>query len=100
MRLTSTQIQAITQMVSRFAGDQAEVYLFGSRLNDQARGGDIDVLIEMDCLPSRIERGKMKMELEQRLGLPVDILIHMRNTERTPFQTIAYARAARLEFRA
>jgi predicted nucleotidyltransferase len=97
MRLTTQQIQIINQVVSRFAGETAAVYLFGSRLNDQVRGGDVDILIEMDQRPSRIERGRVKMELEQKLGLPVDILIKVRNTEPTPFQVIAHAHAVRLE---
>jgi len=100
MRLTTQQIRIITQVVTRIAGDTAEAYLFGSRLNDQARGGDVDILIEMDRRPSRIEQGRVKMELEQMLGLPVDILIQVRNAEPTPFQTIAHAHAARLEVRA
>jgi predicted nucleotidyltransferase len=100
MRLTTKQTQIINQVVARFAGETAAVYLFGSRLNDQARGGDVDILIEMDRRPSRIERGRIKMELEQMLGLPVDILIQVRNTEPTPFQIIAHAHAERLEVHA
>lgn len=99
MRLTAPQIQIITQIVSRFDRDRAESYLFGSRLDDQAKGGDVDILIEMDRRPSRIEQGRVKMDLEQALGLPVDILIQVRNTEPTPFQTIVHAQAARLGVR-
>lgn len=97
MRLTKQQIQNITQVISRFAGVTTSIYLFGSRLNDQVRGGDVDILIETDQRLSRIEQGKIKMELEQALGLPVDILFHVRNTEPTPFQTIVRAQAVRLE---
>lgn len=97
MRLTKKQIQIITEVISRFTDATASIYLFGSRLNDQARGGDVDILIETDQRPSRIEQGKIKMELEQAFGLPVDILFYVRNTEPTPFQTIVYAHAAQLE---
>jgi len=100
MRLTSQQIHNITQVVSGFAGDTAEIYLFGSRLNDQARGGDVDILILMDRRPSRIERGKVKMDLEQVLGLPVDMVIQVRNDEVTPFQAIVHGHATRLEVHA
>jgi len=63
MRLTTRQAKIIAQLVSRYAGDTAEIYLFGSRLNDQAKGGDADILIEMDWRLSRIERGRIIMEL-------------------------------------
>jgi len=99
MRLTKGQIQIISRIVSRIAGDKAEIYLFGSRVNDQAKGGDVDMVIEVEQRLCRLDRGRIKMELEQVLGLPVDILVHARDTERTPFQTIAHAHATRLEVR-
>lgn len=97
MRLTKEQIQIIGKVVSRIAGDKADTYLFGSRVNDQAKGGDVDMVIEVDQRLSRLDRGRIKMELEQALGLPVDVLVHVRGTELTPFQTIAHAHAERLE---
>ena len=99
MRLTKEQIRIIAKVVSRIAGEKAEVSLFGSRVNDQAKGGDVDMLIEVNQRLSRLDRGRIKMELEQALGLPVDILVHVRDTERTPFQTIAHAHATRLAVR-
>lgn len=99
MRLTKEQIWIIAEVVSRIAGEKAEVSLFGSRVNDQAKGGDVDMLIEVNQRLSRLDRGRIKMELEQALGLPVDILVHVRDTERTPFQIIAHAHATRLAVR-
>ena len=96
MRLTSCQIEIITEVVFRNAGETAAPYLFGSRLNDQARGGDVDIFIEVDQPLSWIGRARIKMELEQALGLPVDILVRVRNAEPTPFQIIAQAQAVRL----
>ena len=52
MRLTKQQTITILQSVSRLAGIGAIVYLLGSRLNDQSKGGDIDLLIESDKLES------------------------------------------------
>jgi predicted nucleotidyltransferase len=97
MRLTPQQIQIITDVVTRLVGATAEAYLYGSRLNEQARGGDIDILIETDRRVSRIAQGRIQMELENRLGLPVDLLIHVRSEKPTPFQVIARLQAARLE---
>ncbi|WP_022947226.1 nucleotidyltransferase domain-containing protein [Methylohalobius crimeensis] len=97
MRLTREQRQRIIQTISRLAGESAQVYLFGSRLDDQARGGDVDLLIETDVLPAFIDRARVQMELESRLGLPVDIVWKERDRAPTPFQAIARSGAARLE---
>ena len=43
MRLTSLQIDAIRDGVAQLAGDAARVWLFGSRVHDDARGGDVEV---------------------------------------------------------
>lgn len=97
MRLSTTQTREITHTVRQLAGATAEVYLFGSRLDDNARGGDIDLLIESAAPIGLIQRARIKMELEASLGLPVDIVAHVRDTPATPFQTIARARATRLD---
>jgi predicted nucleotidyltransferase len=97
MRLTKQQIHTITETVSRLAGMETEVYLFGSRLNDQAKGGDIDLYIESDTKLSLIHRAQIKMELEQQLGLPVDIVSKSRNACATPFQIIAQSHSTQLE---
>lgn len=50
MRLTDHQVKAITQLAHEIAGERAQVRVFGSRLDDDARGGDLDLML--DC-PSR-----------------------------------------------
>ena len=45
MRLTEQQIQTIKQVVVMLAGDSAKITLFGSRVDDTKKGGDIDLLI-------------------------------------------------------
>jgi len=97
MRLTREQTLAILEMIHRCAGETARVYLFGSRLNDQARGGDVDLLIETGRPLALIDRARLKMKLETKLGLPVDIIARSRNVAPTPFQQIAQSRAIRLE---
>ena len=47
MRLSTRQITTIKQAVtSLLGGDGVRIILFGSRLNDNVKGGDIDLLIE------------------------------------------------------
>lgn len=48
MRLTPEQIDAIRTGVPQVAGRDARVWLFGSRVHDQERGGDVDLLLELD----------------------------------------------------
>lgn len=47
MRLTAEQADAIRRVVREEAGSDAAVRLFGSRLDDDARGGDVDLLLQI-----------------------------------------------------
>jgi predicted nucleotidyltransferase len=46
MRLTIQQIEIIKQKTVKIFGENAKVYLFGSRVDDAKKSGDIDLLIE------------------------------------------------------
>jgi predicted nucleotidyltransferase len=46
MRLSSEYIHQIRKIANQIYGDDVRVVLFGSRTDDKARGGDIDLLIE------------------------------------------------------
>lgn len=48
MRLSEQQCSVIRTAVAENFGVDANVWLFGSRLDDTARGGDIDLYIEAD----------------------------------------------------
>lgn len=97
MRLTRDQISAILNTTTSIGGPDVEVLLFGSRLDDSARGGDVDLVIETDAGLSVLERAQIKATLEERLGLPVDIVAVERRRQLTPFQRIAKSGAVRLE---
>ncbi len=46
MRVTPRQIETVKMLAHRHFGDDAEVWLFGSRVDDSKKGGDYDFLIE------------------------------------------------------
>lgn len=46
MRLTAFERDSLKQAARVHFGEDAKVRLFGSRTNDMARGGDIDLLVE------------------------------------------------------
>jgi len=94
MRLLDSQMDSIKTVISRHAGNGCRVYLFGSRLNDQARGGDIDLLIETARHLSRMQRARLKMAIESAVGLPVDLVVRAEDKTPTAFQRIAKLHSA------
>ncbi|MBK1619495.1 hypothetical protein CKO42_13825 [Lamprobacter modestohalophilus] len=93
MRLTPIQIEAILRIVSEHAGQSARTYLFGSRLDDRARGGDLDLLVETATPMPLLERARLQLDLETQLGLPVDLIVDDHDRAASPFQQLARARA-------
>ena len=79
MRLSATQTQTILHCVRQQFGADAAVMLFGSRLDDAARGGDVDLLVESQSPPTLRQRSLAKMALERALNLSVDIVAMQRH---------------------
>ena len=48
MRLSQKHMQGLKQLATEVAGSSARLRLFGSRINDTALGGDVDLLLELD----------------------------------------------------
>ena len=46
MRLTESERQAIREVVSELTGGGGRAIIFGSRIDEFATGGDIDLLVE------------------------------------------------------
>ena len=97
MRLSPEQTRVILQCVRQQFGVDAGVMLFGSRLDDGARGGDIDLLAESLSPPTLMQRARATMALETALSLPVDIVATQRGTPGSAFARIARSRAQSLE---
>lgn len=89
MRITPEQIRTILATVGEHVGPGARGVLFGSRVRDAGRGGDIDLLIESSTPPDLRSRARIKLQLEDALQTPVDILAKQKGVEPKPFQAIA-----------
>lgn len=87
MRLSKNQVEVIRRTVREVFGVEADVKLFGSRANDDARGGDIDLLVEMPTIVVEPERKTLQLvaRLQLRLGdQPIDVLVLDPSTPRQP----------------
>lgn len=93
MRLAQAQIDSIRETVRRMAGPDVLTYVFGSRLDDAARGGDLDLLLASQRRLDLLTRASVKAALESAIGLPVDVVAYQTGKEPTPFQAIALAKA-------
>jgi predicted nucleotidyltransferase len=54
MRLTEQQIYAIRGAIKKRFGSSARIWLFGSRVDDSTRGGDIDLYVNADLTASEL----------------------------------------------
>jgi len=78
MRLTDQQQQIIREEVARVFGPEAGVRLFGSRVDDSLRGGDIDLYIEASGDRRELFDREMALyaALQRRLGeRRIDIVV-------------------------
>ena len=93
MRLTYDQIQVIRQLAYQLAGSQSRVRVFGSRLDDAAHGGDIDLMLE---LPEPVDNpALMAAQMSARVsramhGRKVDVLLSAPNLMHLPIHDIAF----------
>lgn len=86
MRLNLFQIEAIKKTTKEVFGNDADVYLFGSRVYDYKKGGDIDLLI----LPNNnisatfyLEKIKLLARLKINLGdQKIDIIVKQPEDDR------------------
>jgi predicted nucleotidyltransferase len=96
MRLTPAQIDTINSTATAVLGQGVQVWLYGSRLDDQRRGGDVDLLIESARQTTVMDRARFKYQVESALQLPVDVLMVQTGQSASPFETIARSKAVAL----
>jgi predicted nucleotidyltransferase len=98
VRLSPAEVGAITEAARETFGDGAIVRLFGSRVDDDARGGDIDLLIEVPgervgiAYESRFLSALFERIDEQK----VDLVLIRQGAPLPPFAAMVAQHAVRL----
>lgn len=76
MRLSENIRQLLKSSIKESFGD-VKVYLFGSRVDDKKKGGDIDIAIESDISREDFRRNKIKFFtslIKKDFDLKVDLV--------------------------
>ncbi len=99
MRLTPAQQAAIRSLSAELFGDKAGVWLFGSRVDDSGRGGDIDIMLD---IPEPVDNPALLVArfsvMASRLmsGRKVDVLLFAPNLAHLPIHDVAFREGKKL----
>ena len=100
MRLTPEQTQAIRQAATTAFGAGASVWLFGSRVDDSKKGGDIDLLVRPSATAAEqpfAKKIKMLSLLERQLGeRKIDLVIEQPDDPR-PIVVLAHTTGIQIQ---
>ena len=95
MRVTASDISAIREEIGRL-DPRAEVYLYGSRVDDTARGGDVDLLVVSDTLGFR-DVLRLRRRILDRIGWQqLDLVVRRRDQAGDPLAAMAQETGVRL----
>jgi len=95
MRLTNKQIDIIRKTTRQNFGEDALVWLFGSRLDDAKRGGDVDLYVETSRRQTLVSKLRCKIALEDTLDLSVDLVVKEPGKDKSIYD-LAKAQGVRL----
>lgn len=84
MRLKKEYIDFIKETANDIFGEDAKIYLFGSRIDDNKKGGDIDIYVETNIKTNIFEK---KIEMLKRLhsylgNQKIDVVINNHTTQK------------------
>jgi predicted nucleotidyltransferase len=91
VRLEPATLSTLVEEIRAVYGSDADIWLFGSRTDDQAKGGDIDLYVETSDDLSVLDRYlECRRRLFQLFGdRKVDLVIRPRGREPSPIERIA-----------
>lgn len=74
MRISDEAAKQAIDVISAQFGDDAKIWLFGSRADDGKRGGDVDIFVETR-FPDVLRKVKCKSALIDLFDLKVDLIV-------------------------
>lgn len=86
MRITDEQVTAIKTLAHRCFGEDARLWLFGSRVDDARRGGDVDLYVEPARECALLSALRCKIDIEEELDLRVDLVVKEHGKDRPIYQ--------------
>ena len=95
MRLSPAQIDTIKSTAQAVLGEGAQVTLFGSRVDDDKKGGDVDLYVETTHPVELMQKIRCKVSLQDQLDLPVDLIVKAYG-DQSPIALIAKSEGLRL----
>lgn len=95
MRL-KTEIQAYIQQKAAEMFPNSSVYLFGSRVNDDEKGGDIDLLFLSDKKIENRQFQKFRIEFYKKFGWQKIDLVTFTHNDDSAFKNMILQNAQRL----
>ena len=99
MRLTPAQIDTIQNTVHAVLGEGAQVTLFGSRVDDSLKGGDVDLMVEVQqgIEDPAVVSARIASRISRVMhGRKVDVLLKAPNLLEQPIHRIASQEGVRL----
>lgn len=98
MRLTNQQVDCLIDAVHRSFGNDADIWLFGSRVDENKKGGDIDLYIETDLATGTVAaKLKLRSLLSSFFGeQKIDILVRSRKREPNTIHELAKSTGQKL----
>lgn len=79
MRISPETLRLIKELAIKFFGEDCEVRIFGSRIDDTKRGGDIDIYVETSKDADPFIQAMFLAELKIKAGdQKIDLLVQRR----------------------
>ncbi len=95
MRIKQEHIEFIKKSVMKYLPD-ASVYLFGSRVYDTLKGGDIDILVIANNVLNAQEKRDIKIAYYKKFGLRKIDIVSFKEEDPSTFKKLTLLEAERL----